>query len=453
LLAIISLSMTALRRRQEYGAAERKATMELHTSSVQSPGWQKSTLPSTATHTEESIQLVLQHCPRCNNSVPDKALYCPNCQLSLKSGEARPFAQLAVSTLPIQTRYTAPPPIKLTETEESIALPEQKLAQAIPENIVAKNAPLPSPAPELPLPAAIHPTVAKQGRQDGDMKLKGKRLGNYRLLSLLGEGAFAEVYLAEQVYIKTQAAIKVLRKRLTQRELVGFVEESRTIANLVHPHIVRVLEFGLDGHQIDLEQSAFEVEGSSPYLVMDYAPGGTLRTRYPKGTLLPPITIISYVKQISDALYYAHHNKLIHLDIKPENMLIGRSDQVLLSDFGISAVAHSEQSIDTREAAGTAPYMAPEQIRGKPRPASDQYALAIVVYEWLCGTRPFSGTSQWEILEQHLYHQPVSPREKLPSIPPEVEAVVLKALNKDPQQRFTDVKAFADALERAFHLE
>src|SRR5438552_12769046 len=118
---------------------------------------------------------------------------------------------------------------------------------------------------------------------------------------------------------------------------------------------------------------------------MDYAANGTLRRRYPKGSLVPLSVIISSVKQVADALQYAHERKFIHRDVKPENMLLGRREEVLLSDFGLVELAHSSASLSTQEAIGTLHYMAPEQIEGHPRASSDQYALGGVTYEWLCG--------------------------------------------------------------------
>src|SRR5437667_3426500 len=145
----------------------------------------------------------------------------------------------------------------------------------------------------------------------------GQQLGNYQLIRLLGEGGFAEVYLGEHIHLGTQAAIKVLHTQLASEEVDGFRTEARTIARLLHPHIVRVLDFG--------------VEGKTPFLVMDYASNGTLRQRHPKGTPLSLVTIVSYVKQVAPALQYAHDQRLIHRDIKPENMLVGRYNDVLLS--------------------------------------------------------------------------------------------------------------------------
>lgn len=262
----------------------------------------------------------------------------------------------------------------------------------------------------------------------------GQQLGNYRLLRLLGEGGSAQVYLGEHVYLKTLAAIKVLHTRLAQDDLEGFLSEARTIAALKHPQIVRVLEFG--------------VEGGTPYLVMDFAAGGTLRQRCPKGARLPPERIVPYVQQVASALQYAHDLRLIHRDVKPENMLLFERGEVLLSDFGIALVAQSSRYQNTQDTAGTIAYMAPEQIQGHPRPASDQYSLGIVVYEWLAGERPFTG-SMSEVVARHLGLPPPPLRERLPSILPDLEQVVLTALEKDPKARFASVQDFADAFEQA----
>jgi len=262
----------------------------------------------------------------------------------------------------------------------------------------------------------------------------GQQFGNYRLIRLLGQGGFAEVYLGEHVYLKTQAAIKILKTPLTPEHMEVFRQEAQTIARLKHPHIVRILEFGVD---------------NTPFLVMDYAPHGTLRQRHPKESMIPLATIVSYVRQIASALQYAHNAKLIHRDVKPENMLLGDNNEVILSDFGIAAVAHSTSSLNILDhLAGTPSYMAPEQLRCKPLPASDQYALGITVYEWLCRTRPFDGNPM-QLMYQHLHASPPPLSEKIPVVSSLLEQVVLQALAKDPQQRFASVQAFADALEQA----
>jgi predicted ATPase/DNA-binding CsgD family transcriptional regulator len=262
----------------------------------------------------------------------------------------------------------------------------------------------------------------------------GQHMGNYRLVALLGQGSYAEVYLGQHVRLPLHVALKVLHSHLTGHEAEHFQQEAETIARLAHPSIVRILDY--------------DVQSGVPFLVMDYAPSGSLRRRYPKGTVVSLLQIVSYVKQIAAALQYAHEQKVIHRDVKPENMLLGRHEEVLLSDFGLAALAHSSASLSTQEAMGTLPYMAPEQIEGHPRAASDQYALGVVVYEWLCGGCPFEGSFS-EVLVQHLSIPPPPLRERVPAIPGEVEQVVLKTLAKDPKERFASVQDFSLALEGA----
>ena len=186
----------------------------------------------------------------------------------------------------------------------------------------------------------------------------GQQFGNYRLVSLLGQGGFAEVYLGQHVRLNLQAAIKVLHTHLTGQEAEHFQQEAETIATLMHPSIVRILDY--------------DVQEGVPFLIMDYASGGSLRQRYPKGSVVPLSVVVSHVKQVAVALQYAQERRFIHRDVKPENMLLGRHEEVLLSDFGLAALAHSSGSLSTQGAMGTLAYMAPEQIEGHPRAASDQ---------------------------------------------------------------------------------
>ncbi len=264
----------------------------------------------------------------------------------------------------------------------------------------------------------------------------GQQLGRYRLVRLLGQGSFADVYQGEHLYLKSEAAVKVLRTQLAEEDADSFLNEAQTIAHLVHPNIVRTFDF--------------DVQEGTPFLVMDCAPSGTLRQRHLKGIAVPLQTIVQYVKQIADALQYAHNQKFIHRDVKPENMLLGRRNEVLLSDFGIVQVVQNTLSENegAQKIEGTIAYMAPEQLRGKARFATDQYALGIVVYEWLSGNRPFQGSLS-EMASQHLFVPPPSLREKVPTISPAVEEVVMMALAKEPKQRFANVQAFANALEQA----
>lgn len=261
----------------------------------------------------------------------------------------------------------------------------------------------------------------------------GRQLGNYRLVQLLGEGGFAEVYLGEHIHLGTQAAVKVLTARLTGDEIERFHTEAQISMKLHHPHIVQTLDFGM--------------EDGLPFLVMRYASNGSLRQRHPEGTRIPLSAVVSYVRQVAAALQYIHDQNLIYRDIKPENKLIGDDNLIWLSDFGITASAHRTHSMVLLDKVGTIYYMAPEQIQGKPRFASDQYALGIVVYEWLSGALPFDGTIL-EVAAQHLSSSPPPLHSRIPTTSPGVEQVILRALAKDPHQRFESVQKFAGALER-----
>ncbi len=273
------------------------------------------------------------------------------------------------------------------------------------------------------------------------LELVGQQLGNYRLLQSLGHGGYAEVYLGEHLRLNTPAAIKVLHARLGSSEDIDrFQEEGRIIASLVHPHIVRVFDFDV-AHDI-------------PFMVMDYAPNGSLRRRHPRGERLALSTVLSYVKQVAEALQYAHDQHFVHRDIKPENMLLDRNEEVLLSDFGTAQVAQNTgyQNSLQEDVVGTISYMAPEQFQGKSRPASDQYALAVVIYEWLAGELPFHGSGT-EVAIQHTM-APVPPlHEKRPDIGRAIEQVLMKALAKDYHERYHSIQDFAEAFEHASQID
>lgn len=264
----------------------------------------------------------------------------------------------------------------------------------------------------------------------------GQQLGAYRLGRLLGRSKFAEVYYGEHLELDIPVAIKVLNWRYVREGAGKFLDQACTLAQLEHPHIVRVLDMG--------------IEDMTPFMVMNYAPYGTLREYYPKHTRLPLSTTVSYVKQVADALQYVHDQMLIHRDIKPHNMLLGPEKQVWLSDFGVAMLSHSFDGAhsDASDFEGTVVYAAPEQLQGQPQRSSDQYALAVVAYEWLTGEWPFKGAFN-DIAHQHLFDLPPRLRRKGLDIPTGVELVILRALEKDPARRFENVKIFADELEWA----
>ena len=265
----------------------------------------------------------------------------------------------------------------------------------------------------------------------------GQQLGEYRLGRLLGRSRFAEVYYGEHLDLNIPVAIKVLHWRYIREGASKFLDQACTLTQLEHPHIVRVLDMG--------------IEDLTPFMVMNYAPYGTLREFFPKHTRLPLQTVVSYVKQVTSALQYVHDQMLIHRDIKPHNMLLGPEKQVWLSDFGVAMLSHSmdgSRHSDASDFEGTVVYAAPEQLQGQPQRSSDQYALAVVAYEWLTGEWPFTGAFG-DIVRQHLFDLPPRLSRKGLDISLEVERVIMRALEKDPDRRFSSVKAFAEELEWA----
>jgi eukaryotic-like serine/threonine-protein kinase len=258
----------------------------------------------------------------------------------------------------------------------------------------------------------------------------GRQIDRYRLVRGIGSGGFGTVYLAEHIRDRTQVALKLLPP-LAQKGLHSFLNETRMF-RLKHPHIVQIIDFGL--------------EEQRPFLVMAYAPHGTLRQRHPGGTRLPLPLVLSYVQQLASALQYAHDEHILHRDVKPENMLLDANDQILLADFGIAATLARSAQMSMQNVFSSLSYTAPEQIRGYPVAASDQYALAAVVYEWLCGVLPFQGKGM-DLAVQHRLDPPPPLRHYVPDLSYEVERVILMALAKEPEQRFATVQAFATALQ------
>jgi len=379
----------------------------------------------------------LAHCPICKNLVLTGPTTCAGCgaQLCLpgkKQEIADPSISMQFQDATIFFRHDDKQTVDLSPLQQ----PAPAEHTPFPDiRQPPKDEMLPTGKDSVSLPQEQRPAGVQEQLTETENGITrvGQRLGNYQIVRLLGEGGFGEVYLGEHIHLGSQAAIKVLNSRLTSKEISPFLAEARTLIRLIHPHIVRVLDFG--------------IEDKTPFLVMDYAPNGTLRQLHPDDKPLPLELIISYVKQVAAALQFAHNEKIIHRDVKPENMLVGTRQDILLSDFGIAMIAQSSRYQGLMDLAGTIAYMAPEQIQAHPRSASDQYSLGVVVYEWLCGERPFHGSFK-EIAIKHALVAPPSLRKRRSSIPAIVEETVFKAMAKDPKDRFGNVWEFAVALEK-----
>ena len=272
-----------------------------------------------------------------------------------------------------------------------------------------------------------------------DYALVGRVFGPYRLIEGVGRGGMAEVYLAEDERLDRRVAVKILPAAMAMDQTfrARFEREARAAAKLQHPHILPVYDYGQ--------------QDGIPYLVMPYITGGSLAqiisaARGP----LPLNKVTQWTDEMASALQYAHDQNIIHRDVKPGNMLIGPGEHLLLSDFGIAKVMDTTTSLtNTGTSVGSPEYMAPEQAKGGADYRSDIYALGVVLYQMLTGRVPFSASTPMQVMLQHVQEPPPSPRALNPALTPQIEAVVLHALAKDPNQRFQSASQLADAFKAA----
>jgi serine/threonine protein kinase len=268
----------------------------------------------------------------------------------------------------------------------------------------------------------------------------GQMLGPYRIINQVGRGGMATVYKAYQPSVDRYVAIKVLPSQLAESKefATRFQQEARIIARLEHPHILPVFDYG-------------ESDGVS-YFVMRYMDAGTLKEKMIEGRPLPLHDIDRLFTQLAEALSYAHSRGIIHRDLKPANVLIDSHGNVFLTDFGIAKLLESASPRLTQTDAimGTPAYISPEQAQGHPvDQRSDIYSLGIILYEMVTGSVPFTAETPLAVLFKHISDPLPPPSLVKPDIPPVIEQVLLKALAKDPRDRFATAAEFVAAWERA----
>jgi eukaryotic-like serine/threonine-protein kinase len=260
--------------------------------------------------------------------------------------------------------------------------------------------------------------------------LIGKQVGQYTLTRLIGKGGMGRVYCAHDTGLTRDVAVKILPVDNAQNNnlVERFIREANTSASLEHQNIISIYNVGI---QDDLR-----------YIVMRFVHGETLRDIINHSGALEPRRVLLIVRQLSEALDYAHSKGIIHRDIKPANIMLGVNDFVTLMDFGISKVLKEFRNNQTTltshdQLIGTPEYMAPEQFIGDPITAcSDIYSLSVVIYEMLTGNVPFSGDTPFTISHGHIYEPPPSPRKINTRILPAVEQIVLNGLSKNPADRY-----------------
>ncbi|HYF66008.1 MAG TPA: protein kinase [Herpetosiphonaceae bacterium] len=274
--------------------------------------------------------------------------------------------------------------------------------------------------------------------------LIGQQIDTYVIRGLLGSGGMAQVYRADEPHLSREVALKLLAAHIQQQPgfATRFLQEGRVLASFQHPGIVHVYNVG-------------EYQGR-PYLVQELLPGPTLeeelRAAQAQGQTLPAAAVVGIISEVSSALDYAHQRGIIHRDLKPSNLMRNVHGQMVLMDFGIAkTIAGSQKLTQTGMVLGTPQYLAPEQARGGAlTPAVDIYALGVIIFEMTTGRVPFDDPSALSVAIAHLSSPPPAPRSLRSDLPPAVEAVILRALAKEPNDRFPSAGALAHALADAW---
>ncbi len=260
----------------------------------------------------------------------------------------------------------------------------------------------------------------------------------YRLVKPLGSGGMADVYLAHDGILDRDVALKVMSTRYADDDefVERFRREAQSAAALSHPNIVSIFDRG-------------EAEDGTYYIAMEYLPGGTLKDRILKRGPLPPRTAAAVALQIAEALRVAHDRGVVHRDIKPHNILITGAGDVKVTDFGIARAASSSTMTRTGSILGTAHYISPEQAMGEPvGPASDLYSLGIVLYEMLTGELPYDADTPLGIAMKHVNGRLRTPKDVNPAVPDGINAITIRLLAKDPDDRYADDAELIEDLER-----
>jgi serine/threonine protein kinase len=265
----------------------------------------------------------------------------------------------------------------------------------------------------------------------------GQQIDRYRIIERLGMGGMAVVYKAFDTRLERDVALKLIRvdeipASQHERLMKRFEREAKAMAKFSHPNIVPVYDYG-------------EVDGS-PYLVMEYIPGGTLKDK--TGKPVPVETALSWIAPIADALTYAHESGIVHRDVKPSNILFDQKGRPILTDFGIAKVLETGETnlTGTGLGVGTPEYMAPEQWRGKASEATDQYSLGIVLYELLTGQKPYKADTPAALVILQATEPLPQPSRLVEGMPEALEKFLYKALALDPQDRYVDMERFQETL-------
>src|SRR5215472_15186684 len=264
----------------------------------------------------------------------------------------------------------------------------------------------------------------------------GTRLGSYVVQDFIGQGAMGIVYRAYHAQLERSCAVKVLQGLATDGDSSArFRREAQAIAHMRHPNVLNVFDFG-------------EFEGT-PYMIVEFVDGGSLAARLRQGPV-DQSSAFRYLHGIGAALDYAHSLGIVHRDVKPANVLLGAEDTPILADFGLVKLMQSSSIVSmTGVTTGTPAYMAPEQVSGKQvGPAADRYSFAVMAYEMLTGSFPYSEDGVLEVLYAHVHNEPITASTINPALSARTDAVLLRGLAKDPLKRWDSCSDFVTALEQ-----
>ena len=279
--------------------------------------------------------------------------------------------------------------------------------------------------------------VGEPARASRLPKWLGKRVGRYRLVSLLGVGSWGKVFEAEDTTLRRRVALKLVatveREGQQKLDFARVIREARAAAALEHPNVTQVYEVGR-------HKDLF-------FIAMELAEGGSLEDLVRAGGPMDPVRACQLIADAADALAMAHQCGIVHRDVKPANLLLSRNGRCKVTDFGLAIVDDGTEQATNQRVAGTSYYVAPETIRGNMADArSDVYSLGASLYHLLAGRRPFEGGGRTDVLKAHLERELPDLRDVRPNVDPKLAAVVAKSMHKDPIHRYGSMEQFARAL-------
>jgi serine/threonine-protein kinase len=367
----------------------------------------------------------------------------------------RALAEARRSTRPTLVGGPAVVPPVPRPSEPTLPIVEP-VAAAFPAGDTQPEMPVPSPAAPPP-ERSIDPEEAEATRQDmprlrlvpgvvprrpDALPQVGDHVEGYEVLEEVGRGGMGRVYRARHDLTGQEVALKMLLPRLApeRQHRARFVNEAKVLAKLDHPNLVPLLGF-LESH-------------GRTFIVMPYVKGVTLDQMVRRQGRLPQDVALELFDQIGAGLGHVHEHRIVHRDLKPANVIVRGDGRAMLTDFGIARAIGADKMTATGMVVGTAEYLAPEQAAGESRddPRSDVYALGVLLFEMLTGQVPFRHPNPAEVLRHHVSTPPPPPRLIVPEMPAGLEAALLKALEKDPDDRFQSVVEFRDAVRAGVKL-